>query len=161
ALPESEQEITDAFGALCDRAAAEDLRVSLEFMPFTGITDLAVALRIVSAAGRDNGGIMLDFWHHHRAGGSGSDLLQAPGSKIFAVQLDDALAEPMADVMEETLNHRLLPGQGCIDLAGYMAALLTIGANPVYDVEVFNDALRSESAPERARQLYASCQVVL
>ncbi|NND69662.1 MAG: sugar phosphate isomerase/epimerase, partial [Halioglobus sp.] len=35
ALPESEQEIADAFGALCDRAAAEDLRVSLEFMPFT------------------------------------------------------------------------------------------------------------------------------
>jgi len=161
AVPESEQAIVDAFGALCDRAAAEDLRISLEFMPFSRVADLALALRIVAQAGRDNGGIMLDLWHHHRGGGTGGDLLLAPGSKIFAVQLDDALPEPLADAMEETLNQRLLPGEGCIDIAGYIAALLTIGATPVYDVEVFKDALRSESAPERARQLFEACQAVL
>lgn len=161
AMPESEQETIDAFGTLCDRAAAEGLRVSLEFMPFTPVANLATALRIVSIAGRDNGGIMFDCWHHHRGGGTAGDLLLVPGSMLFAVQLDDALPEPMADVMEETLNYRLLPGEGCIDLAGYVAALLTIGATPVYDVEVFKDALRSESAQERARQLFEACQAVL
>lgn len=161
AMPESEQETIDAFGALCDRAATEGLRVSLEFMPFTPVTDLATALRIVSGVGRGNGGIMLDCWHHHRGGGTAGDLLQVPGSMVFAVQLDDALPEPMTDVVEETLNYRLLPGEGCIDLAGYVAALLTTGATPVYDVEVFKDELRGETAPERARQLYESCRVVL
>ena len=161
AMPDSEQEIIDGFGALCDRAASEDLRVSLEFMPFSRVNNLELAMRIVTAAGRPNGGLMLDCWHHHRAGGAASDLLAVPGAAIFAVQLDDALPEPMSDVMEETLNYRLLPGEGCIDLPGYVAALRQIGAEPVYDVEVFKDALRGLPAAERARRLYESCRVVL
>ena len=63
--------------------------------------------------------------------------------------------------MEATLNHRLLPGEGCIDLPTYVSALREIGAEPVYDVEVFKDSLRGLPAAERARQLYESCRVVL
>lgn len=161
AMPDGEQEIIDGFGALCDRAAGEGLRVSLEFMPFSRVNNLELALRIVTAAGRANGGVMLDCWHHHRAGGDATDLHSAPGKAILAVQLDDALPEPMTDMMEETLNHRLLPGEGCIDLPAYLAALHDIGAEPVYDVEVFKDALRALPAAERARQLYEACRVVL
>ena len=72
-----------------------------------------------------------------------------------------ALPEAMADAMEETLNHRLLPGEGCIDLAAYIAALRSIGAAPVYDVEVFKDALRAVAPEDRARQLFQACEVVL
>ena len=161
AMPDSEQQIIDGFGALCDRAASEGLRVSLEFMPFSRVNNLELALRVVDAAGRANGGVMLDCWHHHRAGGSAADLLSARGDAIFALQLDDALPEPMPDIMEETLNHRLLPGEGCIDLPTYVSALREIGAEPVYDVEVFKDSLRGLPAAERARQLYESCRVVL
>ena len=110
ATPESEQQIVDCFGALCEQAAAQNLRVSLEFMPFTAVRDLATAARIIEQAGCDNGGIMFDCWHHHRAGGSPDDVLDIAPRRFFALQLDDARAEPMDDMVEETLNHRLLPG---------------------------------------------------
>lgn len=159
--PDSEQQIVDCFGQLCDDAAAEGLRVCLEFMPFNQVSSLAVAVRIVQQANRQNGGIMLDCWHHQRSGGHVDDVLTVPGEKFFALQLDDALPEAMDDVLEETLNHRLLPGEGCIDLVQLLRNLNSTGAQLVYDVEVFKDSLRSEAPEERARQLYASASGVL
>ena len=161
ASPASEQEIVDGFAALCEDAAHEGLRVSLEFMPFNAVPDLATASRVVSAAGCDNGGIMFDCWHHHRGGGTPQQLLEVPGERFFALQLDDALPQPMADMLEETLNHRCLPGQGCIDLAATLGNLRRTGADVVCDVEVFDDALRALAPAERARRLFDSSQALL
>ncbi|GAB5452418.1 MAG: sugar phosphate isomerase/epimerase [Halioglobus sp.] len=161
ASPDSEQQIVDGFAALCEQAAAQELRICLEFMPFTRVPDLQTAARIVSAANCDNGGIMIDCWHHHRSGGTAEDVLAVPADKFFAMQLDDALAEPMQDILEETLNHRLLPGEGCIDLPALLTNLHAIGAQPLYDVEVFKASLRECSATERASQLFNSANKLL
>ena len=67
----------------------------------------------------------------------------------------------MDDVLEETLNHRLLPGEGCIDLVRLLRNFRSIGAQMIYDVEVFKDSLRQESPQERARQLFQSSSAVL
>ena len=161
ASPDSEQEIIDCFGALCEKAEQENLRVCLEFMPFNKVPDLVTALRIVKQAGCDNGGIMFDCWHHHRGGGLPEDILAVPGELLFAMQLDDALAEPMDDIMEETMGHRLLPGKGCIDLVQTLKNLNSVGADVVYDIEVFNEPMRSLSAAQRARQLIESASAIV
>ena len=67
----------------------------------------------------------------------------------------------MADVVEETLNHRCLPGEGCIDLAAVMDNLARIGAQPKIDVEVFPSGLRSLPLAEQARQLFTTSRSVL
>jgi sugar phosphate isomerase/epimerase len=159
--PDNEQQIVDRFAELCERAQQEDLRVSLEFMPFNQVRDLPTAARIVQQAGCDNGGIMFDCWHHHRGGGSPEDILSVSGEHFFAMQLDDALLEPMEDIMEETLNHRLLPGEGCIDLVQTLRNLRSVGAEVIYDIEVFSDPMRSLSAAERARQMFDSATVIV
>jgi len=159
--PDSEQHIVDCFGRLCEQAAAEQLRISLEFMPFTEVSNLAIAARIVAQANCANGGIMFDCWHHHRSGGKPSDVLAVPGDKFFALQLDDAMADPMEDILEETLNHRLLPGEGCIDLLQILRNLKSIGAELVYDVEVFKAPLRSKTPAQRARLLFESSNTVI
>ncbi|MFK8021548.1 MAG: sugar phosphate isomerase/epimerase family protein [Pseudomonadales bacterium] len=161
AVPDSEQQIIDCFATLCERAAAEQLRVSLEFMPFSQVSNLKMAARIVEKANCHNGGLMFDCWHHHRAGGNPADILSVPGKKFFALQLDDALQQPMEDILDETLNHRELPGEGCIDLVQTLRNLNNIGAELVYDVEVFKDSLRGETTAERARQLFESSQKVV
>ena len=161
ASPDSEQQIVDCFAVLCERARQEQLRVSLEFMPFNQVSDLATAARIVKQAGCDNGGIMFDCWHHHRGGGAPQDILAVPGAYFYAVQLDDALATPMGDMMEETMNHRLLPGEGCIDLVQILRNLEAIGAEVIYDIEVFNEPMRALSAADRARQIYDSTHAVM
>lgn len=159
--PDSQQQLIDSFGGLCDAAASAGLRVSLEFMPFTAVSDLDAAIQVVTAAGCLNGGIMFDCWHHHRSGGSPGDVLEIPPGKVFALQLDDALPEPMPDIIEETLNHRLLPGEGCIALGATLENLLSTGQSFVIDVEVFDDFLRQKPDDERARLLYESARRVV
>jgi sugar phosphate isomerase/epimerase len=161
AAPGSEQEIIDCFASLCEKAKAEGLRVSLEFMPFNQVSNLATAARIVEQAGCDNGGIMFDCWHHHRAGGLPVDILSVPGERFFAIQIDDALQDPMDDIMEETMNHRMLPGAGCIDLVEILRSFKEVGADPALDIEVFNNSLRTLTGKERARLMYESTNALM
>ena len=161
ANPDSEQQIIDCFATLCEHAQREQLRVSLEFMPFNQVTNLATAARIVEQAGCANGGIMFDCWHHHRSGGQPEDILSVPGEKYFAMQLDDAMMQPMDDIIEETLNHRLLPGEGCIDLVETLRALKSTGADVVYDVEVFKAPLRAEAPEKRAQLMFDTASAVI
>lgn len=58
------------FAGFCEKAAKHNLLVSLEFLPWSGIPDLATAMDIIEIAGADNGGINLDTWHFHRSGAS-------------------------------------------------------------------------------------------
>lgn len=161
ASPDSEQQIIDCFAELCEKAQQENLRVCLEFMPFNQVSNLTTASRIVTKAGFTNGGIMFDCWHHHRGGGTAAELLELPGEQLFAVQLDDALPEPMDNVIDETLNHRLLPGEGCIDLVQMVKNIESIGANVTYDVEVFNTPLRSFNAAQRAQRLRDASELIM
>ena len=136
----------DAFATLCDRAAEHGLLVHVEFLPWSKIPDLATAVAIARGADRPNGGITVDAWHLARSGGHVDELRAVSGDLVLGVQLDDGPAEPEDDLMDATLHERRLPGNGDFDLARFVEALDTIGANAPYGVEVFSDALH-ELAP--------------
>jgi sugar phosphate isomerase/epimerase len=61
-------ELVAGFAGLCDRAAAHDLQVGLEFLPFSAIRTVGAARRIVADADRPNGGLIVDLWHWFRSG---------------------------------------------------------------------------------------------
>ena len=69
--------MTEAFAALCDRAG-DDLTVALEFMPYSGVPDLATAWQIIDDADRANGALIVDVWHWARAGMTPADLDPVP-----------------------------------------------------------------------------------
>jgi sugar phosphate isomerase/epimerase len=120
-------ELAGYFGRLCDRAAGFDARVHLEFIPFTIVRTLRIAWDLVRAAGRPNGGLVFDTWHFFRGEPEFEVLAGIPGDRIFCVQLDDAPAVPRGSLREET-SHRLLPGDGALDLVAAIRALHRIGA---------------------------------
>lgn len=131
----------EAFGELCERAG-EDLTIALEFMPYSGIPDLATAWQLVRECGRPNAGLIVDVWHWARAGMTVADLAQVPAGAIVSVQLCDVRAEPMTPPRAESLGHRLPPGQGYGDAAGMVRALDLDGVAPrVVTVEVISDEL--------------------
>jgi sugar phosphate isomerase/epimerase len=153
----------EAFAKLCDRAGQHGLLVHLEFLPWSRIADLATAWEVVRRADRPNGGLALDAWHWFRSG-TPSDvatLRAIPGAKIFAVQLDDAPAEPEPNLMSATLHQRLLPGEGAIDLAVMIDALRAIGAGAPFGVEVFSDALHALGPMEAAQRAADATRSVL
>ncbi len=133
----------EAFAGLCTRAAEHGLLVHLEWLAWSKIPDLAAALRIVQAADQPNGGLTIDVWHLVRTGAGVDDLRGVPGSTILAVQLSDGPLEAEADLLEATLHHRKLPGEGQFDLPGMVSALRATGTEAPMGVEVFSDDLHA------------------
>ena len=153
----SQDELIDSFAALCDQAAERGLLVHLEFIPFSPVRTLGDALAIVEAANRPNGGIMLDAWHLYRSGGTASDV-QAAAKHILGVQLDDAPVEPEKNLVAETTQRRLLPGQGDADVPAIIRALRSGGSTAPLGVEVFSETLAALPPEEVARQAFAAAK---
>lgn len=144
------REMAKHFGEMCDKAAAHGVRVALEFVPTGGVPGLAEAWEIIDRAGRANGGLMVDSWHFFRSNSSLDALARIPGDRIFSIQLNDAPAEPEADLNIGMMN-RLLPGDGGLDLPGFMQALAATGTNAFMGVETFSQALDAMPADAAAQ----------
>jgi len=151
----------EAFARLCDAAGERGLRAQLEFMPMSGIPDLAAAWEIVRRAGRANGGLLLDTWHFARSRSSPALLAAIPEGRVFSLQISDAPLTPASDAWHETAHGRRLPGEGELDLAGVLA-LLGPGRRALpQGPEVCADALSALSPPEAARRAAAATQRLL
>lgn len=163
ALPERlpMAQIVDAFAAVCERAAAHDLLVQIEFVPWAQIDNVNTALDLVQQSGQRNAGIMFDSWHHFRSGIGDAALAQIPGDKFFGIQLNDAPAQAEADIIAETMQRRLLPGAGAIDLEGIIRQLDRNGSRAPLGVEVFSSALAQLPAEEIGRRAGTSLRSVL
>lgn len=149
----------EAFGALSERVGP-DLTVALEFMPYSGVPDLATAWEIVRRV--PNGGLLVDAWHWARAHQTAADLAEVPPERIVSVQLCDVRAEPLEPLRSESLGHRLPPGQGHGDTAGMVAALTAHGVVPaVWAVEVISDELVSRGVDTAARIAADAARAVL
>ena len=158
-------DVASCFRALCRAAADAGLGVSLEFLPWTGIPDLATAWEILQRADCDNSGIMVDTWHWFRQpGGPNPDLLrQIPAEKLRVVQLCDAAAEPPVDqdIATETMTARLLPGHGAVDFAEVLGAITGSGAAPIWFPEVFSSSLAAEGPQAMATKVLAASRSVM
>ena len=113
---------------------------------------MATAWEVVRLADRSNGGLNVDTWHCARTG-TGSDELRAlPGERVLAIQLSDAPRQPEENLVHATLHNRSLPGDGELDLPGYLGALRDIGVRAPTGVEVFSDALHASGAHQAAQR---------
>jgi sugar phosphate isomerase/epimerase len=153
------EEMIEAFTALCERAGS-DLTVALEFMPYSGVPDLATAWQVVQAV--PNGALIVDGWHWARAGQRAGDLDGIPADRIVSVQLCDVLEEPMQPPRAESLGHRLPPGNGYGDTVGMVRALSRHGVTPaVMAVEVISDELVARGVDVAAKVTADAARKVL
>nr|WP_288257487.1 sugar phosphate isomerase/epimerase [uncultured Pseudomonas sp.] len=148
-----EARLTDNFAALCDLSAQYGLHPHLEFMPWTDARDLTQAVRIVAAAGRPNGCVLVDAFHFDRSASRLQDLAAVPAERLRYAQLCD-VAGPRPDDMDEILrqarNERRFPGDGDCDLLGLLRTLPT---NIPLSLEIPTRQLMEQgvSALQRAR----------
>jgi sugar phosphate isomerase/epimerase len=104
-----------------------------------------------------NVGLTLDAWHWHHAGGTIADILAAGKERIVVVHFDDA-PDLAPDKVRD--NQRLLPGEGIIDLTGFLKALQKIGYEDSLSVEVFGRGLKEMAPRESARLCLESSEAV-
>jgi 4-hydroxyphenylpyruvate dioxygenase len=128
--------------ALADRAERRGLRLAYEALAWGRfVNTYAHAWRIVRHANHPALGLCLDSFHVLSRGDDSAGIRVVPGSKLFHVQLADAPRLNM-DVVEWSRHHRLFPGLGSFDLAGFVGHVLTTGYDGPLSLEVFNDVYR-------------------
>lgn len=149
-VPFDADRMTEGFDRVCALGREHGVLAHLEFMPMGGIPDLQSAWKIVEQVDHSHGGLLVDSWHMFRSGSSLDDLARIPGDKIFAIQINDAPAEPAADPLEETAFSRLLPGEGSFDLRGMMRALDATGTTAPIGVECMSTILATLPVDEIA-----------
>ncbi len=156
--PKAEQRkiLLDRFRACADVLARSHVRLGLEFLgplhirkaqPYEFIWQMDEMLAFAKECG-PNCGLLLDVWHWHHAGATVADILAAGKDRIVHVHFNDAAKLPPEEVRD---NQRLLPGEGVIDLKGFLQALKKIGYEDALSVEVFGRGLKEMPVEEAAR----------
>jgi sugar phosphate isomerase/epimerase len=144
------------FSECANILARSHCRLGLEFLgpanfrtqfPHEFIWKMNEMLEFAKECG-SNVGLTLDAWHWHHAGGTVADILAAGKDRIVVVHFDDAPDLP-ADKIRD--NQRLLPGEGIINLTGFLQALQKIGYEDSLSVEVFGRGLKEMPPPESAK----------
>jgi sugar phosphate isomerase/epimerase len=138
-------QLTERFGELCaDAAQHTDAKIVYEFMPFdVNVRSVDAALAVVNGAGAANGGIAIDTWHMSKLGIEPDELRRIPIEYLSWVELSDGRREDMDDLIDETVNHRELPGEGEFDVRAYVDACIDHGYPGPWGVEVLSEELRN------------------
>ena len=140
----------DAFADVCDDAQKIGATIAMEILPMSNVRTLETA----KDDRRSRGPAQRRPLPRHLAFRARRHRFredQKPSrDMINSVELDDAAAEPMGSLWDDTLFHRLYPGEGSFDCPAFIEAVEQAGYRGVYGVEVINQAyrkLRSGSRP--------------
>jgi sugar phosphate isomerase/epimerase len=136
--------LVPALGELADQAVAHGTRIAIETMPFSALATVPLGAELITAMGHPAVGLLVDAWHVFRAGTSLDELRAAlaPGM-VYGVELDDAAAEVVGTLFEDTVERRLLCGEGSFDLPGLIAVLRGTGFDGPWGVEILSSEFRA------------------
>ena len=129
--------VVERLSAISEVLQKSPLRLGLEFLgpmsmrmgrpggppPTPFIWTLPETVALAKDCG-PNIGVILDVWHWHHSGGTIPEILAAGNERIVHVHLSDAKQAAPEDVRD---NQRVMPGEGIIDLVGFLQALKKIG----------------------------------
>jgi sugar phosphate isomerase/epimerase len=144
--------LCDEFRTLCRQAADVGTQVTIEPLPFSSIRDPKDAAEIVAGAGAPNGGILLDIWHLARGGFPYEDIGSIPPQFIKHIELDDADDQIVGTLFEDTINNRLLPGEGGFNVRHFIQCVQATGYRGPYGVEILSHAHRALPLDEAAER---------
>ncbi|MBV9117509.1 MAG: sugar phosphate isomerase/epimerase and 4-hydroxyphenylpyruvate domain-containing protein, partial [Acetobacteraceae bacterium] len=136
---------------MAERAARRGLRVGYEALAWgRHVKRWGHAWDIVRRAAHPALGLILDSFHTLAIGDDPSGIAAVPGDRLFFVQLADAPVLSM-DALSWSRHHRTFPGQGGLDVAGFLRAVAASGYGGPLSLEVFNDEFRAAPARLTAR----------
>jgi sugar phosphate isomerase/epimerase len=141
--------------ALCDFCAPLNLKVLVEFNPYSACRSLAEARALVLATQRDNAGLVIDLLHLSRSGGSADDVKKVEPHLLQLVHYCDAAPMPegertIDELRAESRTARRLPGEGVSPLKNLLAAF---PKDTPISVEAPSKSLIGLSAEERAKKV--------
>jgi 4-hydroxyphenylpyruvate dioxygenase len=129
------------FRRVCQIAADFRVRVALEFVGTAAeVKNLRTAWHIVSTAGCENGGLVLDTFHFFMGGSEVEDLANLASEKIYLVHVSDAMNVPL-EKLKTPHDWRTFPGYGIINFVPILEQLDRLGYQGAISLEIWNQQL--------------------
>lgn len=144
----------EVFAQLGDQVAGVGITLCIEFNWSPLVKSLRSAAEIARRAGRENVGVLFDPAHYHCTPTKFDQLDAANVALIRHVHVDDMQDKP--GELSNCNADRVLPGQGCLDLAALFGRIEEHGYTGYFSIELFNEDLWAQPADEAARQMYQS-----
>jgi sugar phosphate isomerase/epimerase len=147
---------TQAADRICRDAGME---LALEFLPFLPLASIGQTHDLLNAAGMTGRNFVVDTWHFFNGpdGQSGDEgwaaLRGIPVDRIAFVQFNDHGALESDDLLTETIEKRLMPGEGTFDLKQFVACLRASGFDGIVGTEMISRATRYQPVEQVARRL--------
>ncbi|ARJ41726.1 xylose isomerase [Pantoea alhagi] len=142
-------------------AARHDLRIMYEPMAWSTVDNrLGMAWQRLKRLDLPNVGLVVDLFHIAARGDDASVLEDIPPQRIYEVQLCDmaeaVTPDDMLQLVDSARHHRLLPGDGILPVADFVAALQRKGYRGPVGIEVFNNRLKQQPPQVTAAQAFAA-----
>lgn len=136
---------------LAARGRDAGVRFAIEPMPFTPLPDLIAARKLLDEVDPAIG-LCVDVCHVFRSGLPYDELAAVVDpDRLFRVELADGLRTPIGSLRDDTVDHRLLPGQGDFKVRDFAARLRELGWSGIWGVEILSAALRATPVEEALR----------
>jgi len=149
----SMQKTRDSFAQLCEDGAKHGTPIGWELMPFCDIDSVEKALQLLDGVPK-NGGICLDLWHIAKLKIPYEKVATIPLNRITSIEINDGTYESSWSMHEDTVNHRLLCGEGQFEPKRFVTAMLKAGYSGPWGIEVLNAELRKKPLEEIVARAY-------
>ncbi len=156
--------MTEEFAALCREAAERGTNVLFEMLPaqFSRAPSLDHVLAITRSSSAKNGGIMLDNLHLQRTGTTFGDLVRKlTPADLIGVEINDGYLAVPSKFEDSVINKRLLPGDGELDIIGFLHAVWSLGYKGPVGVEVINEYMRKWDLKTAATEAMSKTRAVV
>jgi len=152
----------EKFDALATAAGSHGVRVALEPMPMSNLTTIDAGAEFIKTVANPHGGLVVDTWHVARGGTEFSRLPEIlPMDHVFVVELDDAAAEPVGTLWDDTCDRRMNPGEGELGTVRFVEEMVRAGWTGHWGVEIIGEAQRQLPVERAVERTAAATREVL
>lgn len=143
AEPLSAGAMAAAFDPLGHMARDSGMPVALEIIAFSNIAHVPTALQVLGDHAGKGAGLMLDSWHFARRDLPLDTVAALPAALVLGVEISDIGSRIEGDIFTDTLDHRLVPGEGVYPIGAFLRAIAATGYAGPIGLEVLNANLRA------------------
>lgn len=141
-----------------DAARGAGARLALEYLPFTPLRSIRETLDAIDRSGVPDARVVVDTWHFFNGPETWADLEALPLERLAYPQFDDAPELASDDLMYETTQRRVLPGEGRFDLTRFARSLRSRGWDGPVSVELLSAEMRRWPREVFAKRVHAAAR---
>lgn len=143
--------------AIADIGKPLGLKFQIEVVAFTAFNSLQQALDLIRQSGKDNVGVVIDFWHLHASGRTQPEEVAAMDKRlIYGVHFCDGRAAHPGEAWDEQVQRNYAPGEGDVDIPAWVKAVKATGYDGVWSPELLSPRNWEHDLRDIARDSYES-----